>query len=41
MSLQSWSLTFTGFEAVTEPGEYAAVAGVLVGGFALWRRQRR
>ena len=33
--------TFDNFSAVPEPCEYAAVAGVFVGGFALWRRQRR
>ncbi len=33
--------TFDNFTAVPEPGEYAAIAGVLLGGFALWRRQRR
>jgi hypothetical protein len=33
--------TFDNLSVVPEPGEYAAVAGALLGGFALWRRQRR
>jgi hypothetical protein len=33
--------TFDNFTAVPEPSEYAVVAGGLLGGFALWRRQRR
>lgn len=35
--LQSWALEFT---TVPEPGEWAAVAGVGLAGFALWRRRR-
>jgi hypothetical protein len=41
MLLESWSLTFTGLEAVPEPGEATLAAGALLVGFALWRRQRR
>lgn len=33
--------TFDNLSVVPEPGEYAAVAGALLGGFALWRRTRR
>jgi MYXO-CTERM domain-containing protein len=41
MSLQSWSLTFTGFEAVPEPGESMLAAGAVLAGFVLWRRSRK
>jgi hypothetical protein len=37
----SSDVTFDNLSAVPEPGEFAAVAGALLGGFALWRRQRR
>ncbi len=33
--------TFDNLSVVPEPGEYAAVAGAFLGGFALWRRARR
>ncbi len=41
MSLQSWSLTFTGFEAVPEPGESMLAAGAVLAGFVVWRRSRK
>lgn len=41
MSLQSWSLTFTGFEAVPEPSESMLAAGAVLAGFVLWRRRRK
>jgi hypothetical protein len=41
MLLESWSLTFTGLEAVPEPGATALAFGAGLIGFAIWRRQRR
>jgi hypothetical protein len=41
MVLESWSVTFTGFTAVPEPGEISLAAGVLLAGFTLWQRRRR
>jgi subtilisin-like proprotein convertase family protein len=41
MSLLSWSLTFTGTDLtpVPEPEAYAALSGLALAGFALWRKR--
>jgi hypothetical protein len=41
MTLLSWSLTFTGTDLtpVPEPETYAALSGLALAGFALWRKR--
>ena len=41
MTLESWSLTFTGLTAVPEPPAYAALAGLGLVAFGAWRRLRK